>query len=376
MASPGRRPRSSLIEELYRRPYRFRFFQAARILERAGRREAENPRYAGRSAVGGDAEPRREAVRFRAPPSLEFPPAEVAALHEPAAPEGDGADAARRPPGPPELAVTFLGLTGPSGMLPQHYTELLIRDLRGKSTALRDFLDLFNHRIISLFLRAWEKYRLAIAYERWGAGGHDPISGLLFSLVGFGTGHLRGRLAADPEGRPLIDDEALLHYCGHLAHWPRSAAALEALLTDYFERPIRVDQFQGRWLTLSDAETSSFPTAAEPDGRFCRLGVDAVSGNRVWDVQSSFRIRIGPLGYDQFLRFMPDGDELIKLAHLTRLYVGPGMSFDVQLTLRREEVPFLNIGGEEPARLGWNTWVKHEEFGHDPDDAVYILDNL
>ena len=163
---------------------------------------------------------------------------------------------------------------------------------------------------------------------------------------------------------------------GDAATGAASIPSLEALLTDFFERPICVEQFQGRWLTLSDAETSCFPTAAEPDGRFCRLGVDAVSGNRVWDVQSSFRIKIGPLGYDQFVRFMPDGDELIKLAHLTRLYVGPGMSFDVQLTLRREEVPFLNVGGDTPARLGWNTWVKHEAFDRDPDDAVYILDNL
>ncbi len=381
MAPPRRRPRSSVIEALFRTPYRFEAFQAARILERAGRLAAEDPRLAGRSAVGGDADPRREAVRFRAQPSLVFPPAEIAALHEPARPEGDAtaAEAAgARPPGPPELTVTMMGLTGPTGVLPQHYTELLIRDLRGKSTALRDFFDLFNHRILSLFLRAWEKYRLTVAYERAGAGGNDPISAALFALLGFGTGHLRGRLAADADGRPRIDDEALLHYSGHLAHRPRSAAALEALLTDYFERPIRVDQFQGRWLRLADEETSCLPSPAVPRGRFCRLGVDAVSGNQVWDVQSSFRIRIGPLTYAQFLRFMPDGDELIRLTHLTRLYVGPGMSFDVQLTLRRAEVPFLRLGGEggEPARLGWNTWVKDAEFDHDPDDAVYILDNL
>jgi type VI secretion system protein ImpH len=102
-----------------------------------------------------------------------------------------------------------------------------------------------------------------------------------------------------------------------------------------------------------------------------------VCGDRVWDVQSAFRLRIGPLTYQQFVRFMPDGDELARLAHLTRLYVGPAMSFDVQLTLRKEDVPDLSLGdGEAAPRLGWNTWVKSEPFRRDADEAVYILDDL
>jgi type VI secretion system protein ImpH len=377
MAAAGRGPGPALIDALFAEPERFGFFQAVRILEWAGRREADDPRAEGRKAVGENAEPRREAVRFRALTGLSFPASEVIALHAPPAEAGED-PMRRRPPGPPAMTVGFMGLTGPSGVLPQHYTELMLRDLRSRSSALRDFMDLFNHRAVSLFVRAWEKYRLASAYERFGAGGGDPISRALYSLVGFGTPHLLGRLAADADGRPRIDDEALLHYSGHLAHWPRSAAALQAMLTDYFERPIRVEQFQGRWLELGEDERSLLPGPEHPEGRFCALGVDAVCGDRVWDVQSAFRLRIGPLKYDQFLRFMPDGDELARLAHLTRLYVGPAMSFDVQVTLRKEDVPDLSLGGEDgPApRLGWNTWVKHEPLARDADDAVYLLDDL
>ena len=377
MAAEGRGPGPALIETLFAEPERFGFFQAVRILEWAGRREADDARAEGREAVGENADPRREAVQFRALAALTFPPSEVFALTAPSV-DPDEDPLTRRPPGPPEMTVGFMGLTGPMGVLPQHYTELLLRDVRNRSVALRDFLDLFNHRAVSLFVRAWEKYRLASAYERYGAGGHDPISRSLYSLVGFSTPHLLGRLATDPTNQPRIADEALLHYAGHLAHWPRSASALQAMLSDYFDRPVRVDQFQGRWLNLADDERSVMPTEDHPDGRFCALGVDAVCGDRIWDVQSGFRLRIGPLTYAQFVRFMPDGDELAQLAHLTRLYVGPAMSFDVQLTLRKEDVPTLSLAGsgEAAPRLGWNTWVKHDAFRRDADDAVYLLDDL
>ena len=362
MAAKSRGPGPTLIEALFAEPERFGFFQAVRILE-----------WAGQQAVGENADPIEEAVRFRSLASLTFPPSEVTSL---AASKTDAsADQTKRPP---EMTVGFMGLTGPMGVLPQHYTELLLRDLRNRSDALRDFLDLLDHRAISLFVRAQEKYRLSATYERHGVGGHDPISRALYSLVGFGTPHLGSRLAVDLDGQPRIGDEVLLHYAGHLAHWPRSASALRALLSDYFGRPVAVEQFQGRWLNLAKNERTMMPAPDMPDGRFCALGVDAVCGDRVWDIQSSFRLRIGPLSYTQFVSFMPDGNELAQLAHLTRLYVGPAMSFDVQLTFRKEEVPSLSLASDSEAapRLGWNTWIKHEAFRRDADDAIYLLDNL
>lgn len=376
MSEPG-----SPLDRLFRQPYAFSFFEAVWLLERAGRVEAEeDERFEGRAAIGEDGDPRKEAVRLRALPALTFPASEIQKLAEPkAADEAEDESALRRPPGPPEMTVAFLGLIGPSGALPQHYTETLLRDLRGRSTALRDFLDIFNHRSLSLFFRAWEKYRLPAFYDRFGSGGDDPISRLIYAFAGFGTHYLRRRDLPDPERGPLeIEDESLLHYSGHLAHWPRSALGLESLLSDYFERTVKVEQFQGRWIRLRADESSLLPSRALPGGRFCQLGIDAICGDRVWDVQSNFRLRLGPLTYKQFVAFMPDGGELKKLAHLGRLYVGPGMSFDAQLTLKKEEVPRAQLGGEGDLapRLGWNTWIKSEPFDHDVEDAVFILDNL
>ena len=385
MASESRRPDSSLIDELFRAPHRFGFFQAVRLLEaaekgrarRAGPVESSeadepedfetggHPARKQSGVVGEDTAPDREAVRFRALPALHFPPNEISRLVQP---EADGSG--EKPAPPVEMTVGFMGLTGPSGVLPPHYTETLIRETRAKNTALRDFFDLFNHRIISLFLRAWEKYRLPQVYERTGQSQEDPITASLFAAIGFGETNLRNRLA--------FDDQLLLHYGGHLSHTPPSAVALEALLSDFFDREVEIDQFQGRWLSLAADECTSLPANPILDPGFCQLGVDAVVGSRVWDVQSSFRIRMGPLSYQQFVAFMPEGNELLKLAQMTRLFVGADKSFDVQLTLRGQDVPPLQLGGAQDGpgpRLGWNTWLNQSDMRGDVSDAVFSLDN-
>jgi type VI secretion system protein ImpH len=352
MAAASGRPRPSLIERLFKEPERFRFFQAVRLLEReSARAAADDSRFERRRAVGEDADPSAEVVRFRALPSLSFPPTEIASLKES---NGHG----------PEMTVSFMGLAGPSGVLPQHYTSTIIRTVREKSLSLRDFLDVFNHRLISLFWRAWAKYRLPIAYEHGAGRGGDGITDALRALTGIGGEHLRERAR--------VGDETLLHYSGHLGHFPRSAAGLGAMLSDYFGRRVRVQQFFGRWLPLAPSERSRLASRARPSGTYCGLGVDATLGERVWDVQGSFRLHIGPLSYGQFLGFMPEGDDLTRLGELTKLYVGPDLSFDVQLTLKKDEVPMLRLAGLGAPRLGWNTWLRHEPEWRDRDDAVFL----
>jgi type VI secretion system protein ImpH len=360
MVSARRRARAPLIDRLFEEPHAFEFFQAVQVLERAAQRTADTP---GRSRVGEDETPRHEAVRFGAYQTVIFPSAAVLDAKPPTQADVDTRGK------PPELAVGFFGLTGASGVLPQHYTDLLIRSLRDKSTSLRDFLDLFNHRLVSLFHRAWEKYRLPATYERH-APDEDPVTSCAMALVGLDMPHLRERLA--------VDDEAIVHYAGHYSHWPRSVAALEAVLSDFFARPVHVEQFRGRWVWLAPDDVTVLPSRGAPDGAFGQLGVNAVVGERVWDVQGGFRIRIGPVGYAQFASFMPGSKDLAQLVDLTRLFVGPTFSYDVQLTLARQEVPFLQLAGDGDyvPRLGWNTWLKHVEFRQDASDAVFQLDDM
>jgi len=338
-------------------PYRFDFFQAVRLLEAAARgRSNRDPRHPAAS-VGGDHAPDREHLRFRAALSLSFPGAALAQVRSPTG------------GGPAEAIVTFLGLFGPHGVLPPHYTSLLLRRLRDKDIALRDFLDLFNHRAVSLFYRAWEKYRLPIAFERaaWEET-TDPASQALYCLVGFGTGGLRGR-------QP-VPDGAFLYYAGYFAHFPRSAAALEALLADYFGLPVEVEQAAGQWLTLADADRSRLPDDDFPDGKNSALGLTALAGERIWDLQSKFRVVIGPLTYPEFRRFMPDGNGLQQLGALTRTYVGPELDFEVVPLLKPTDAPALVLAGDGPdgPRLGWNTWVHDGDYESVLSDASFFLE--
>jgi type VI secretion system protein ImpH len=367
MAAAGGRENPGLSGQLLREGHRFDFFQAVRLLERVFRERARDDARWLRHPVGYDRPPEREVVRFRAATALSFPASDVAGVRAPAAPPG----AADAEAAPPEMAVNFFGLTGPGGVLPLHYAALLLRRVRLRDYALRDFLDLFNHRLVSLFYRAGEKYRLPLSYERSKAEGADaaPATHAVFCLAGFGTPGLLGRQA--------VDDEAFLYYSGHFTHVPRSALALECLLEDYFGLPLDVLQFQGQYLYLGPEERSYAPGNGFPDGRNFQLGVSLVAGERCWDVQSKFRIRVGPLDYATFRSLMPNGDTLKPLQQMTRTFVGLEFDFDVQLVLRWDEVPWCRLGSQrDPPRLGWNTWVRCKPFAREVDDAVFQSGDL
>ena len=367
MASQSRRTSVAVSQQLADEPYRFAFFQAVRLAEQVARerlREQDGKEY---FPVGYDNPPQREAVRFRTLASHTFPPGEVVSvrLNEPA-------EAGEHDRPLTEMVVAFLGLTGPSGVLPRHYTQLLIDRVRQKDFALRDFLDAFHHRTLSLFYRAWEKYRLPAAFERAALDPHaeseDLFSRCLYCLVGFGTNRLRGRLQ--------VSDAVFLYFSGHFAHHPRTVAAAEAMLQEYFAIPVQVLQFQGQWLHLSTADRSQTGSPDPPRGKNCQLGMSLIIGRRVWSVENKFRVRLGPLTYEQFCRFMPRRHGLTSLCQLVRTYVGPEFDFDVQPVLKAAEVPRFRAGraGEVPSYLGWNTWLRGKPLPRDADDAVFTHD--
>ena len=349
MAGAERGSGVALIDRLREEPYRFEFFQAVRVLARIAR---------DRAPVGADGPFGREAVRFAQLVSLDFPASAVDAVEGLAAPGGGGDGP------PPKLTTTFIGLVGPSGVLPTVYTEDLLGPQARRRGAAVEFLDLFHHRIVSLFYRAWEKYDLPSQWEKGRdreAGGPDgdAFASALFHLMGLGPEPLRGRLA--------VEDESLLFYSGVFAQQHRSAVMLERLLVDYFGRPARVVSFVGRWLRLRPEEQ----TRLGRGGSFNRLGRDAVAGAKVWDVQSQFRVRVGPLSLADFREFLPGGGGCARLMDLVRLYSRGELEYDVQLVLRKEEVPACRIGGgPDAARLGRTSWLKVREFERDADDAV------
>ena len=349
MAGPGRH--HTVVAHLAAQPGAFDFFQAVRVLERRGG--------AGRAAVGHDHPPEREALFLRIQPALRFASAPVARL------QGADRDAGAGPP--PDLSVTFMGLTGSDGILPQHYTSLVLTRMRSKDHTLRDWLDQFHHRVLSLFVRAWEKTRWPAAVERHrveAAPGDDRLTGGAFALAGFGTGGLRGRLG--------VPDDTVVFYAGLLARHPRTATGLEQMLSEFFGRPVVVEQLKGHWLYLDADNKAELPAAGRP-GRNTSLGRDVIVGRRVWDVQSKVRLVVGPLEYEAFRGLLPGGDARGPLLDLARLYLGLEMDADVQVVLAPDAVPWCALDYDERngPRLGWNTWVRSHNFGGPVGDAVF-----
>jgi type VI secretion system protein ImpH len=352
------------LSELRDQAYRFNFFQAVRLLERLFLARARTDANWRRFPVGLDFAPDREVVRFRTLQSLSFAAGEITKLYQPAltaTPETEWP--------PPEMTVTFFGLTGANGALPYHYTRMIMERRRQKDESMLEWFDLYNHRLVSLFYRSWEKYRLPFGYERTHLDPQTtptaPATQSLSCLVGTGTTGLQNRQS--------FHDETLLFYAGHFAHYPRNAIGLECLLAEYFRLPIKIEQMHGQWLNLEPDDFATMPTKAYPKGVNTQLGRNVVVGERVWDRQSKFRIRVGPLSYQQFCTLMPDGERLKVMSQLARTYVGPEFDFDVQPVLRAPEVPWCQLTkpGPDAPRMGWNTWSRSGPFKRDADDAVF-----
>jgi type VI secretion system protein ImpH len=344
MATPGRTQDPGLAESPIEQALRedacsFEFFQAVSLLRRLT---------GDRQPVGGFFHPEAECVRFAVNNELAFPASQVEAI--------DWSEE-----NAPRMKVNFMGLTGPMGVLPYCYTELILERSRTKDGTLATFLDIFNHRAISLFYRAWEKHRFPVTYR---LGDADSFSQHLSDLIGIGTIGLQNRQS--------VPDEALLHYTGLVATQARSAAGLEQMVEDYFEVPAKVEQYVGAWYSLDRKTQCQFEGT---DSGSEQLGGGAVVGDQIWDQQSRIRLTLGPLTLQQYQDFLPGGTALEPLKALTRFYCNHEFDVEVQLVLKREEAPQVELGSEqdEAPRLGWGTWLKTRPIERDPDETILSL---
>lgn len=327
----------SLDESLFATACEFEFFQAVHLLTMF------------RSDAGSIDDPAAPIVRFRTHNSLSFPASAIAELD-------------RGENGSPSMAVTFMGMTGPRGVLPVGYTELAIDRQAFGDRSFSDFLDIFNHRLIELFYQAWKKHHFVVNYEEAQRkdSREDEFTGYLFDLIGMGTQGLRRRMP--------VPDVALLRYAGLLAQRPLSAEALRLLLQHYFEVPVKVEQFVGKWHALEPEEACSLGTGEASS----QLGGGAVAGDAVWTLESMVRIIFGPLTADRFRGFLPDGTAFVQATGLIRWLLGSTLQFEIQDVLRREEVLPCRLGDDiDAARLGWSSWLRTEPFWFHANDAVF-----
>jgi type VI secretion system protein ImpH len=313
--------------------HRFDFFEALRRLEC---RSPDQPR------IGRAARPSEEPVRLGQDPALTFAPSTLASF----TPSRGG--------GPPRLGGYFFGLFGPNGPLPMHLTEYAQDRIRhDHDPTFARFLDVFHHRMLSLFYRAWSLSRPPVSFDR----SDDWFARYLASLFGYGLPTLQDRDA--------LPDRARLFYAGLFAAQTRHPDGLKAMLGDYFRLQVKLREFVGEWVALP-AESRCRLGETPQTGS---LGQTAIAGARVWSAQHRFAIILGALSYADYQRFLPGQASLARLTAMVRSYVGEALSWEVTLVLKRDEVPPLRLDGH--TRLGWTTWLPAARLDRDPDDLVF-----
>lgn len=331
MGTDDRPSARSLTGLLLDEPYRFDFYQAVRLLEQM-RPEAIPVGHGGNNA---------EPVVFRSKVGLDFPASDIVNAEFPE----DEAD-------PVRLTVAFMGLAGGNGPLPPPFADLVIQRTAARDYATRDFLDIFNHRLVSFLYRSRKKHRAALnsrppdqtEWSRW-----------LFGLSGLEYASRRrdSRLWA----------RSLLRYAGILSNQVRSMPGLEAVLSDFFKTRITGKQLLGRWLDIDIRDQTRIGVRRAANNR---LGVDTVVGAKAWDQMGRVRLSLGSVALGRVREFLPysrgdaalqDGRGITALKRITRVYLNQDIDVDLMIDLAPDQRAGMTLSKAKDFRLGWTSWL-------------------
>ncbi|CAB3711913.1 hypothetical protein LMG22037_04113 [Paraburkholderia phenoliruptrix] len=305
-----------LLERLQAEPWRFGFLS---LLRRIGANAAIDP-------VGTARRPQAEPFRLGQQPSLAFAPREVASVQEAA--------------GRLKVRLFGLGMLGPNGPLPIHVTEMAKdrEDSRRDMTTV-DFFDIFHHRFFTLFYRAWSSAQATAGLDR---KDDERFSFYIAGLTGQDT-----REIAD---RPL-PSHARLAASAHLVRESRNPDGLRATLAHYFGVPVAIEENVFHWIEIDPADQGRM---GRP-GPASTMGQAAMLGRVAPDRQHRFRIVIGPVDLNAYLRFTPQGEDLPRLVEWVRAFVGYELEWELELRIKPESAPPAVMGGQQ--RMGWSGWL-------------------
>lgn len=328
------KPASSVSGSVFSRvkemPYRYGFYHVLRLVE------CQNNR---RPRLGATTRPADDPIRLGQNPSMSFAPSTLEKVES------------RNAYRPERLLVNFFGLFGPNGPLPLHLTEYALDRLNNENDpTLSRFADIFHHRLLTLFYRAWANAQPTVSLDRPES---DRYSEYMASFIGLGSSSFRNR--------DRLQDFTKLHYSGRLSNHIKNADGLRDIIADYFKVTAQIKEFIGQWLEIP--EDSCWRLGVSLDTGV--LGVNTTAGNRAWECQQKFRIVLGPLDYADCKRFLPGSEGLRQLVAIVRNYIGDELAWDVNLVVKRKQVPATKLGST--SQLGWTTWLNrgwhHEDAG-------------
>ena len=329
-SGPATAALARLFDSLAATPCEHDFFHTLRRIESLAPR---SPR------LGRALRPGQEPLRLGQDAEMDFAPAALSSF-------------GKRKHTPPRLGVRFFGLFGPQGALPLHLTEYAReRSRHHGDDGFARFADLFHHRALSLFYRAWAEAQPCVHLDR---PDDDQFAKWLGALFGLAPPTMRQRDA--------VPDAAKRFHAGTLSRGVKNAEGLAIMLREHFRVPVRLEMFVGHWMRLrpQDGTRLGLGHRGEPSAQ---LGASAVAGSKVWSRQHKFRIHLGPLTLAQYESFLPGAASLPALRDWVRQYAGLGLAWDLRLTLAAGEVPPARLhprvpaSGVVPTRLGFSTWL-------------------
>lgn len=323
----------NLIESISENPYKYDFFQLIRKLQAA---HPDKPR------VGESHRLSQDLIRLRQEVSLAFASSTIKRV------EKDDETGALN------IFNQFFGLWGANGPMPHELTQYVLDQKRDHDdSTLADFADVFHHRLLSFFFKAWANSQKAVDYDR---PEDAQFPRFINSFFGAGTENFRKR--------DSIPDQAKTFYSGHLSSATQHQSGLQAILEDFFGIKTQIKTFVGQWITLpedcchrlDESESTGF------------LGQNIIVGETYWDCQLKFRIIMGPMGEEDYERILPGGKSYQMLKDWVGLYTNQVMFWDLQLILKAKEAQPVELG--ESGDLGWNVWLMSEPLKEDSGDLI------
>ena len=321
------------LRTLQNEPFRFSLLSAIRMLD----------------CILGDQEqtvksnrPSKESLRIGQRPSLAFAPSSIASIQN------------RASDGKWQLQTYFLGLFGPNGPLPTHFSDFADQRIKHhRDPTFSAFADMFHHRMASFFYRAWAASQPTVHLDR---SESDRFSEYVGSLCGLGMEPLRNR--------DQMPDNAKLFFAAHLASQTRHSSGLKSILAAFYNVKAELIPFVSHWVPLPPECIWKMGTTRHSG----ELGKSITLGSRVRDCQQRFRIILGPLNFEPFCQLLPNGSSMKRLRSIVDQYVGLELTWDVQLVLKKNEVPNMKLGRQ--GQLGWTTWLSTRTPHVDADELI------